>query len=164
MDEELSELESGAVMRDHILDMMNVCYHDLLDQSSLKDEQQQVTMYTGAEWSPDTTTLLPTQSEGSIPLRRSLWHTATPGDNQRLAAKQGDSVAMQSKSGELKASDRWRSFVSKAPRPLVLILIVLVVAIAIVFAYAIITGARLAPDRTKQGLARSFNDTDTALG
>ncbi|XP_075530982.1 uncharacterized protein LOC142564049 [Dermacentor variabilis] len=162
MDEELSELESGAVIRDHILDMMNVCYLDLLDQSSLKGEQQQVTMDTGADWLPDTTSLLPTASEGSLPLRRSLGLTATPGDNQRLTDQQGDSAVTDSKSGELKATDGRRSFLSKLTRPLVLVSIVLAVAIAI--AYAIITASRLAPDRAKRGLARSFNDTDAALG
>ncbi|XP_075531776.1 uncharacterized protein LOC142564603 [Dermacentor variabilis] len=164
MDEELSELESSTVMRDHTLDMMNVCYLDLLDQSSLKGEQQQVAMDTGAEWLPDTTTLLPTASESSLPLRRSLCHTALPGDNQRLTDQQGDSAVTPSKSGELKATAGWRSFPSKAPRPVVLICIVLAVAIAIVFAYGIITTARVAPDRARQGLVQSFNNTDAASG
>ncbi|XP_065295167.1 uncharacterized protein [Dermacentor albipictus] len=164
MDEELSELESGAVMRDHTLDMMNFCYLDLLDQSSLKGERQQVAMDTGADWLPDTTSLLPTASEWSLPLRRSLCLNETPGDNQRVTDKQGDSAVTDSKSGELKATDGWRSFLSKATRPLVLVSILLAVAIAIAFAYAIVTAARLAPHRAKRGLARSFNDTDAALG
>ncbi|XP_065295169.1 uncharacterized protein [Dermacentor albipictus] len=164
MDEELSELESGAVMRDHSLDMMNVCYLDLLDQSLLKGEQQQAAMDIGADCLPDTTSLLPTASEGSLPLRRSLCHTATPGDNQRLTDKQGDSAVTPIKSGELKATGGWRSFLSKAPRPVVLIYIVLGVAIAILFAYAIIATARLVPDRPRQGLVQSSNNTDAASG
>ncbi|XP_037524784.1 uncharacterized protein LOC119401860 [Rhipicephalus sanguineus] len=163
MDEELSELESGAVLREHILDMMNVCYRDLLGQSALGGEQQQATASSGAEWSPDTT-LQPAPPEGSANLRRSLYDNATVNDLLRLAQKQGDSAATQSKSGESMDTDRWRSLLKTAARPLFLATIVLVVAIVIAFTYAITTGARVDRSRTKQSLARSLNGTDDSVG
>ncbi|KAL1441900.1 hypothetical protein MTO96_008216 [Rhipicephalus appendiculatus] len=163
MDEELSELESGAVLRDHVLDMMNVCYRDLLGQSALGGEQRQATASSGAEWSPDTM-LRSAPSEGSVNLRQSLYDNATANDLLRLAQKQGDGAATQSKSGESMNTDRWRSLLKRAARPLFLATVVLVVAIVIAFTYAIITGVRADRSRTKQSLARSLNDTDDSVG
>ncbi|KAL3192306.1 hypothetical protein MRX96_054280 [Rhipicephalus microplus] len=163
MDEELSELESGAVLRDHILDMMNVCHRDLVGQSALGGELRQVTASSGAEWSPDTT-LVPVPSDGSVSLGQILYGNATANDLLRLAQKQGDGAATQSKSDESMDTDRWRSFVKMAARPLLLATIVLVVAIVIAFAYAIITGARVDRSRTKESLARALNDTYASVG
>ncbi|XP_075726559.1 uncharacterized protein LOC142768465 [Rhipicephalus microplus] len=163
MDEELSELESGAVLRDHILDMMNVCHRDLVGQSALGGELRQVTASSGAEWSPDTT-LVPAPSDGSVSLGQILYGNATANDLLRLAQKQGDGAATQSKSDESMDTDRWRSFVKMAARPLLLATIVLVVAIVIAFAYAIITGARVDRSRTKESLARALNDTYASVG